>query len=164
MFLHPENLGDSDIRNLIHIGRNQFFEFVAALKPHLENIQINCGHKKQNKRKRNRYTSKKSDNKKLSIFSLAFLFRLKLAKNKSFNELGTLFVISRSKARKIYRSLLDIVYKHHVALPDIMKGATEVEKLFEDLAETIDPFYRELFKPFNNPKGKIWVFYLSKND
>ena len=157
MFRHPENLGNTDI-NMIHIERIQFFEFVRALKPQLEQIQIKSGKKPLRNVKRKRHLFTKAKNQQLSIFSLAFLFRLKLAKNKSFGELSTLFVISRSHTRKIYKKILDIVYKHHVALPDILKGTTEVEKIFEELALSMDPFYREMFRPFKDPKGIIHNF------
>ena len=156
IFLHPEQLNDNDIRNLIHINREQFFSFVDAIKPHLEKIQSGKTFRKLSKKCKTKTKNKsntKSQRTTLSIFSIAFLFRLKLAKNKSFNELATLFVISKRTAILIYKKVLDIVYKYHVALPDILSGDA-VEKLFDDLANSMDPFYRELFRPFKDPIGK----------
>ena len=132
MFLHSEKWKCEDIRNLIHISKSQFLDFVKAVRPHLEKL-----------------TGKA----KLSVYSLAFLFRLKLAKNKSFRELATLFVVSHITVRMVYRKVLHIVYRYHTAIPNILDGPDAVEKLFDDAATATDPFFMELIKPFKDPSG-----------
>ena len=132
IFLHPELCSSEDIRNLIHISKDQFLDFVNAIRSHLEKLQRHLD---------------------LSVFSLALLFRMKLAKCKSFAELSTLFVISRSTARRVYRRVLHIVYRYHSAIPNILSGPDTIEKLFEDAAQGMDPFFKALFTPFEDPKG-----------
>lgn len=138
MFLHPEHCSSVDIQNLIHCTKPQFLTYVEAMKPHLQKLNM-----------RNH----------LSVYSKAFLFRLKLAKNKSFSELATLFVIDKKTARMVYKKLLQITYKFHSAIPNIMTGPNEVEDLFEDAARNLDPFYKELFKPFVDPQGLFFIFF-----
>ena len=67
IFLHPEKASCEEINSLIHISKRQFLEFV-----HLISFPI---HKHI----------------LLSKYSQAFMFRLKLASNWSFDELGTVF-------------------------------------------------------------------------
>ena len=141
IFLHPELCSSEDIRNLIHISKDQFLDFVNAIRSHLEKLQRHLD---------------------LSVFSLALLFRMKLAKCKSFAELSTLFVISRSTARRVYRRVLHIVYRYHSAIPNILSGPDTIEKLFEDAAQGMDPFFKALFTPFEDPKGKT-LFFSVKN-
>ncbi len=69
MFRHPKNLKNTDIRILKHIERIQCFEFVQALKQHLEKIQIKSGKKPVRNVKKKRHLFTKAENQHFSIFS-----------------------------------------------------------------------------------------------
>ena len=90
----------------------------------------------------------------LSIYSCAFLFRMKLSTNLSFRKLRTLFCTSKKYVRRIYRNILKITYTNHLALPNVLLNDDEVEKFFEYAAAGLDTFYSELLKPFKDPLGK----------
>jgi hypothetical protein len=137
MFLHPEKCSSEDINNLIHCTKTQFLDFVQSIRPHLEKLKV-----------KRRPT-------KLSIYSSAFLFRMRLACNWSFSKLSTIFVITKKAARTIYNKVLKICYKHTAAIPNVLNSQEDVEKLFDRTYAATDPFIKELFAPFADPLGKI---------
>ncbi len=85
MFRHPENLGNTDMRNLIHMKEFNFFS-CTSFKTASGEIANYTGKKPVKNAKNKRHLFIKAENQHLSKLSLAFLFRLKLAKSKSFEE------------------------------------------------------------------------------
>ena len=137
MFLNPEKCSTDDINNLIHCTKTQFLDFVESIRPHLEKLKV--------KRKPT----------KLSIFSSAFLFRMRLACNWSYSKLATVFVISKKAVRTIYNKVLKICYKHTAAIPNVLNSQEDVKKLYDRTYAATDPFIKELFAPFADPLGNI---------
>ena len=131
LYLHPEKLSDEAIHSLIHCSKQQFLNFVHLIG---ENF------------------IKKSS---LSKYSQAFLFRLKLATNPSFNELAEYFVISKRSSRRIFWHILEKFHGRKLSLPNLQGSDDEIEELFQKLYDAEDPFYKELFGCFKDPQGKI---------
>ena len=148
MFLHPEKCSSEDINNLIHCTKTQFLDFVQSIRPHLEKLKV------------------KRRPSKLSIYSSAFLFRMRLACNWSFSKLSTIFVITKTAARIIYNKILKICYKHTTAIPNVLNSQEDLEKLYDRTYAATDPFIKELFAPFADPLGiikkiliQIFIYY-----
>ena len=148
MFLHPEKCSSEDINNLIHCTKTQFLDFVQSIRPHLEKLKV------------------KRRPSKLSIYSSAFLFRMRLACNWSFSKLSTIFVITKKAARTIYNKVLKICYKHTAAIPNVLNSQEDLEKLYDRTYAATDPFIKELFAPFADPLGiikkiliQIFIYY-----
>ena len=139
IFLHPEEASSEDINNLIHCTKTQFLEYAESLRPYQSKINRGRQGRKSN----------------LSLYSRAFLFRLKIASNLSFKKLATLFVICKATALKIYNNILGVSYQFLSSIPNILKGDEEVEKLYKGAYEAMDPFYKKLFEPFADPKGNF---------
>jgi cobalamin biosynthesis protein CobT len=139
IFLHPEEASSEDINNLIYCTKTQFLEYAESLRPYQSKINRGRQGRKSN----------------LSLYSRAFLFRLKIASNLSFKKLATLFVICKSTALKIYNNILGVSYQFLSSIPNVLKGDEEVEKLYKGAYEAMDPFYKKLFEPFADPKGNF---------
>lgn len=93
----------------------------------------------------------------LSKYSQAFLFRLKLANALSFDKLACLFGCSKSTVSKIFWNLVQQIHQTSLAIPKISIDNSNpqlLEDLFQQMYDTLDPFYRELFEAFEDPKGK----------
>ena len=137
LFLHPEKASNNEIVSLIHITKEQFIQFVNSIK--------------------NVYTPDKRS--LLSIYSQAFLFRLKLASTWSFHELDTCFGCGYSSARRIFWKLTKVVYKHCLAIPKIIGGHDgELEEMFDETYRALDPFHKELFRPMKDPRGTTDIY------
>ncbi len=132
MFLQPQHFSNQDIRTFLHMDKEQFLNFANAIEPYLDKKKF----------------------KKLSFYSIAFLFRLKLSKNYSFDELSALFVISTPQVMYIFKRVLQITYQYLTAIPNLLQDS--IEDLFSDIYENLDEFYQELFKPFKDPTGKFY--------
>ena len=92
IFLKPERVMNGVIISLIHTTKQQFLEFV-------ERSQVQSG-----------------KNSRLSRYSKAFLFRLKLAGNWSFSNLSCVFGITTATVRNIFWEVARKVYLHALAI------------------------------------------------
>ena len=138
IFLHPEKASCEEINSLIHISKRQFLEFV-----HLISFPI---HKHI----------------LLSKYSQAFLFRLKLASNWSFDELGTVFCTDKSTARRIFWNILNIFYSTSLCMPNILNEYTNMEEMFRNIHEAQDPYFTKLFSAIEDPTGELnYLFHTS---
>ena len=133
IYLHPEKTSDETMHALIHASKKQFLNFVYSIDP-------------------NQYYVKSP----LSKFSQAFLFRLKLASNWSFDELAEVFIISSKTARRIFWHLVEKMYQHTLALPNLV-DQTEIEDFFQALFEAEDPYYKQIFSSFKDPTGNVFL-------
>ena len=131
IFRQPLKASNFDIVNLIHITKNQFITFVRKVKPFFQ-------------MKKDTF---------LDIYSKLFLFRVKLASNWSFKTLATCFGISLTHVRRIFWKCVRITYKHCLHLPNLLHSE-DIEHLFEDSYNRMDPFYKTILSPFKDPKGR----------
>ncbi len=76
-----------------------------------------------------------------------------LAKNLSFDSLGTLFGISDRLANQIFWSCVRITLSSNIAIPDVLDENTNLESILEDLYESLDPFYKTLYGGLKDPTG-----------
>ena len=133
LFMNPQKLSNEDFHALIHCSKQQFIEFVDSLQD-------------------NHFFQKSP----LSKYSQAFLFRLKLASNWSFDELATCFVCSKRTARRIFWNLLEKYHQNNLAFPDLLQGnQPDIELFFQKLYDAEDTFYKEIFGSFKDPTGKL---------
>ena len=130
LFLTPEKSDNQSIMALIHITKEQFIEFCDSVDD-------------------NHYWKTAT----LTKFSQGFLFRLKLASNWSFQELGTVFGIDVKMARRIFWKLVQSVYMTGLALPKILTNDEEFDQMFQQVYTAQDPFFTELFGAFKDPQG-----------
>ena len=141
IFLYPEKASSDEIRSLIHISKKQFLEFVDLVNVPMTKHSL------------------------LSKYSESFLFRLKLASNWSFDELGTVFCTDKKTARRIFWKILKLFYTTSLSIPNILNEYTDMEGLFRDIYQSQDPYFTKLFSAFQDPKGKSkkCIAYCSKN-
>ena len=136
IFLNPEKASSEDLVSLIHITKPQFLQFVELI-----DIPV-------------------SKNQLLTKYSASFLFRLKLASNWSFDELGTVFCIDRSTARRIFWKVLKICYSTSMTIPNILNEYTDMEAIFHSIYEAQDPYFTKLFSGFQDPTGKYFNYHV----
>ena len=92
-------------------------------------------------------------NSRLSRYSKAFLFRLKLAGNWSFSNLSCVFGITKATVRNIFWEVARKVYLHALAIPNLLNPDIDMDGLFQSIFDSMDPFYQKLFKHFKDPRG-----------
>ena len=131
IFMNPEKLCNKAIQNLAHCSKEQFLFFVDNLKPYM----------------------KKEKHEYLSVYSQAFLFRLKLATNWSQGELSACFGIDESSVRNIFWKIVKIFHQHLVAIPNILGDEDAVEQIYKVSAENQDTFYNTLGEVIPDPMG-----------
>ena len=136
-FLKPELVNDEIMISMLHITKQQFFDFV-------DRCQL--------------AESRKS---RLSGYSKAFLFRLKLAGNWSFYELACVFGISVRVTRRIFWRVTRKAYMNALALPNFLNPDLDVDGLLEDIYNTMDPYFQKLFKHFKDPRGINMLYYFA---
>jgi hypothetical protein len=130
MFMSPEKLGNEDFVALIHITKNQFLEFCEELRQYLP-ASTNI----------------------LSLYSRAFLFRLRLASSWTQDEISSIFCITPSTGRAIFWKVVKTYYENMVNLPNFLLNDDVVEQVFQEAADNLDPYYKELLSLLQDPKG-----------
>ena len=135
MFLSPENCSNEWFIALIHITKAQFLDFVS----------------------RSTVQTAKNDN--LTKYSKCLLFRLKLASNWSMDELAKVFGVGKTTARRIFWEVTQTVYVNSLGMPNLLEHDLDMEKLFEDIFETMDPYFKKLYMHLKDPTGMQNIFF-----
>ena len=86
------------------------------------------------------------------------IFYFKLAKNYSFGELSSFFQKPKTTIRRIFWIVTVAYFENCLDIPNLMDERCDMEKLFQDLHQDLDPFYKSLFGSFKDPKGNIASF------
>lgn len=137
MFLKPQNLSNKDFLALIHIDKKQFLEFVKKISIHYPVIK----------------------EKTLNMYSRAFLFRLRIASCWTQAEVSSLFGLSETTGREMFWKMMQTYYEKEINIPNFLLGDDVVEKVLDDAYSSLDPYYKELLKLFEDPAGKCLPFF-----
>ena len=130
MFLNPEKLSNESFIALIHITKSQFLEFCEELKQYLPPMTD-----------------------LLSLYSRAFLFRLRLGSCWTQSEISAVFGIPESTGRNIFWQVLKTYYENMVNIPNFLLNDDIVEQVYQDAYDAQDIYYTELVKLFPDPKN-----------
>lgn len=74
----------------------------------------------------------------------------------SFHALGTLFGIPNRTVKNIFFSVLIAVFQTKVAIPDLLHESTDMDRLYEDWWNDLDPFQKTFFGAFKDPLSKYF--------
>ncbi len=131
MMLCPEKMTDSDFISLIHINKSQFLEFSTKIGDNL-NFREEI----------------------LSLYSRAFLFRLRFSSCWTQEEVSSLFGIPESTGRQIFWDVLTTYYENEVNIPNLLLEYDVIETVLDRAYYAMDPFFKELVSAFEDPAGK----------
>ena len=131
MMLCPEKMTDSDFISLIHINKSQFLEFSTKIGDNL-NFREEI----------------------LSLYSRAFLFRLRSSSCWTQEEVSSLFCILESTGRQIFWDVLTTYYENEVNIPNLLLEYDVIETVLDRAYYAMDPFFKELVSAFEDPAGK----------
>ena len=81
-----------------------------------------------------------------------------MAKDISFEALGTLYGIPRTTVSDIFFSVLKSILQTNVAIPDMLKESTDMDTLYEDWWNDLDPFQKTFFGAFKDPLSKYYYY------
>ena len=134
MFLAPQHCSNYQILHMIHTSKENFLLFTRTIQT---------------------YFPKNLEAEVISTYSRAFLFRMKLATNLSFDKLGILFGIPTSTARHVFWSILRTTHEHYLGVPDLLSDDIDdpIGKVLREAYDATDPFFQILYGSFKDPKG-----------
>ena len=80
---------------------------------------------------------------------------LQIATNWSFNKIAGLAGIEKQQVMRIFWIFCRAHYRKGLSIPKISDQQDEMESIFQNIYDSTDLFYRELFK-FRDPLGEVF--------